>query len=113
MKITLIKNRQIRGGPSSFRNIFEKGIIHRGGEIIWYSPIKRNKLIFLINGTRRFLELFIFKIIGSTIVQRLGPIPWEHKVYKTNIFKYLLAEIRKYIVVIIRLYIATDFLSFY
>lgn len=110
MKITLIKSRQVRGGPSSFRNIFEQGMSERGSKILWYSILKKNKNIFLINGTRRFLELYVFKLIGSKIIQRLGPIPWEHKIYKTNIFKYLLAEIRKYLVVFIRFYIATEFI---
>ena len=110
MKITLFRTRQARGGPSSFRNIFERGMKQRGFKIIWYSIFKSNNNIFIINGTKRFLELFLFKLLGSKIIQRLGPIPWEHKIYKTTFFKYLLAEIRKYLVIFIRLFIATEFI---
>ena len=95
------------GGPASFRMRFVAEAERHGIEICTDLDDHPYDAVMVIGGTRRLAKLWQVKRAGIPILQRLDGFNWIHRKVKTSLTYRVRAEIRNWILRIIRGYLAT------
>jgi glycosyltransferase involved in cell wall biosynthesis len=95
------------GGPTSFIKKFTKEAEKVGVKVSFDIMDKQNNAVLVVGGTKNLLGLWKAKKRGVPIIQRLDGMNWIHRKRSTGIKHFLLAEIRNWILFVIRAKIAT------
>ncbi len=94
------------GGPGSFQIRLTKELRQRGFKILFPCDQEIPDLILVVGGTAKLKWLWDCKRKGTTIIQRLDGINWQHRVRPTSLRHYCLSEIRNFLIASIRKYLA-------
>jgi glycosyltransferase involved in cell wall biosynthesis len=94
------------GGPGSFQTRFTAALSADGIESTVLSFRARPDAILIVGGTRRLIMVSFWKLLGVPVLYRLDGINYVHRLQPTPPERWLLAEMRNLLMVLIIKYLA-------
>ena len=94
------------GGPGSFQSRLTETLQDRGHRVVFWNSRCTPEVVLVIGGTAKLGWLWRCKSRGTKIVHRLDGINWRHKVLPTPLKGRLMSDVRNWLMLIIRNYLA-------
>lgn len=94
------------GGPGSFQSRLTSALQNRGYRVVYPKSHVAPDIILVVGGTAKLLWLWLCKFRGARIVHRLDGMNWRHRVLPTRPVYRALSELRNWLTVLVRNYLA-------